>query len=217
MQYQEAIDAYKKAIEIKPDEDRAYNNMGIAYGKLGQYQEAIDAYKKAIEIKPDKDEAYYNMGIAHDKLGQHQEAIDAYKKAIEIKPDEDEAYTNLFELRLTQGQEFDQKLINSFKENCKNNQGAMMKFNMLNIFKTIDASHAPDNWQNEFKNKHQGVTFEVFLGRKLENGLILNLINKHYKRHSLFSRLLINDCFTKNSKFCASFWTVNTVAKKRVN
>jgi tetratricopeptide (TPR) repeat protein len=48
--YQEAIDACKKAIEIKPDYHEAYHNMGVAYNGLGKHQEAIDAYKEAITI-----------------------------------------------------------------------------------------------------------------------------------------------------------------------
>jgi tetratricopeptide (TPR) repeat protein len=41
-EYQNAIDACKKAIEIKPDYHEAYNTMGVAYNGLGKYQEAID-------------------------------------------------------------------------------------------------------------------------------------------------------------------------------
>jgi tetratricopeptide (TPR) repeat protein len=42
-EYQEAIDAYKEAIKIKPDYHKAYCNMGVAYGELKKPQEAIDA------------------------------------------------------------------------------------------------------------------------------------------------------------------------------
>jgi tetratricopeptide (TPR) repeat protein len=44
--YQEAIDAYKETIKIKPDYHMAYYNMGGAYNKLKEYQKAIDAYKE---------------------------------------------------------------------------------------------------------------------------------------------------------------------------
>jgi tetratricopeptide (TPR) repeat protein len=33
-EYQEAIDTYKEAIKIKPDDHEAYYNMGVAYDKL---------------------------------------------------------------------------------------------------------------------------------------------------------------------------------------
>ncbi|HAC63794.1 MAG TPA: hypothetical protein DCF68_09705, partial [Cyanothece sp. UBA12306] len=50
--YQEAIEAWNKALEIKPDYDEAWNNRGIALGNLGRYEEAIASYDQALEIKP---------------------------------------------------------------------------------------------------------------------------------------------------------------------
>jgi tetratricopeptide (TPR) repeat protein len=92
--YQEAVDAYKQAIKIKPDAD-AYRNLGIAYNDLGKHQEAVDAYKQAIKIKPDFADAHYNLGKTYRYLSKHQEAADAYKQAIKIKPDFNAAHYNL--------------------------------------------------------------------------------------------------------------------------
>jgi tetratricopeptide (TPR) repeat protein len=53
-EFKKAIEAYKKAIDIKPDEE-AYYNMGLAYTMLNEkvnFEEVIKAYKKAIEINP---------------------------------------------------------------------------------------------------------------------------------------------------------------------
>ena len=76
----EAIEAYKKAISIKPDYAEAYNNMGNALQDKGTRDEAIEAYKKAISITPDYAEAYYNMGVSLQDKGKLDEAIDTYKK-----------------------------------------------------------------------------------------------------------------------------------------
>ena len=46
--FDEAIEAYKKAISLKPDYAEAYNNMGSGLKDQGKFDEAIDAYKKAI-------------------------------------------------------------------------------------------------------------------------------------------------------------------------
>jgi tetratricopeptide (TPR) repeat protein len=59
--YKKAIDALKKAIEIKPDNHKAYN-------KLEKYQKAIKACLKAIKIKSDFYEAYNTMGFAYIAL-----------------------------------------------------------------------------------------------------------------------------------------------------
>ena len=58
-----AIDAFKKAISIKPDYADAYNNLGNALQEQGKLEEAIEAYNKALSLKPDYAEAYNNMGV----------------------------------------------------------------------------------------------------------------------------------------------------------
>jgi hypothetical protein len=60
----EAIDAFSKAISLKPDFVEAYNNMGNALKDQEKLDEAIEAYNKAISLKPDYAEAYSNIGIA---------------------------------------------------------------------------------------------------------------------------------------------------------
>ena len=59
----EAIEAFKKAISIKPDYAEAHNNMGIVYYKHGETEAAISAYQNAINTNPNYAEAYYNIGI----------------------------------------------------------------------------------------------------------------------------------------------------------
>ena len=92
---EEAIEAYNKALAIKPDYAEAYNNMGITLKDQGKLEEAIEAYNKALAIKPDYAEAYNNMGNALKEQGKLEEAIEAYNKALAIKPDYAEAYYNM--------------------------------------------------------------------------------------------------------------------------
>ena len=61
---EEALEAYKNALSLKPDNAQAHNNMGNIFRKLGMLGEAIEAYNNAIIIKPDFPEAYLNIGIA---------------------------------------------------------------------------------------------------------------------------------------------------------
>ena len=63
--YEEAIEAYHKAIEISPDYHHlAYYNLGNAYDEQGKFEEAIAAYNKAIEIMSNDAESYINLGYA---------------------------------------------------------------------------------------------------------------------------------------------------------
>lgn len=113
-QYEKAINAYHKAINIDPEKDEAYYNMGRAYYELKQYKEAINAYQKAIESNPNKDKAYDGMGIAYTSLKQYEKAIKAYQKAIEINPRQQHAYVNLGNAYTLLGQ-YD-KAINAHKK-----------------------------------------------------------------------------------------------------
>ncbi|MCK4733511.1 MAG: tetratricopeptide repeat protein, partial [Methanophagales archaeon] len=93
-EYELALKAYDKAIELKPDFAEAWNNRGVALGKLGRYDEALKAHDKAIELKPDYAEAWNNRGVELGKLDRYDEALKAYDKAIELKPDYASAWYN---------------------------------------------------------------------------------------------------------------------------
>ena len=91
----EAIDAYKNCISLKPHFAEAYSNMGVALYNQGKEDEALLAYEKAISLKPDYIEAYRNMGVTLQGLGRYLEAIEAYNKCISINPNYVEAYFNI--------------------------------------------------------------------------------------------------------------------------
>ncbi len=83
--YEEAIEAYRQAIEIDPKYADPYFNLGINLHHLYRYEEAIEAYRQAIEIDPKFAYAYFNLGIVLNySLGRREEAIEAYQKFIEL-------------------------------------------------------------------------------------------------------------------------------------
>ena len=92
---EEAIDAFKKAVSIKPDYVEAHYNMGNALQEQGKLEEAIEAYKKALSKKPDYTKAFFNMGNALQEQGKLEQATVAYKKATLINPNYAEAYNNM--------------------------------------------------------------------------------------------------------------------------
>ena len=91
----EAIEAYKKCIILKPDFSDAHFNLGIALRDVGKFDEAIEAYKKAISFKPDYAEAYNNLGNVLQDKGRLGEAVEVHRKSILIKSDYAEAYYNM--------------------------------------------------------------------------------------------------------------------------
>jgi tetratricopeptide (TPR) repeat protein len=90
--YEEAIESYKQAIKLNPDDAYAHTRLGVAYYKSGKYQEAIKSYKRAIRLDPDDKSAHYNLGIAYFESGMNKEAIESFKQAIKINPDDARAH-----------------------------------------------------------------------------------------------------------------------------
>jgi tetratricopeptide (TPR) repeat protein len=84
--FEEAILAFKKAIELKPDYTKAWFNIGVAHGELGKQEEAVRDFEKVIELKPDSPQGWCNKGVALTKLNKHREALPFFDKAIELKP-----------------------------------------------------------------------------------------------------------------------------------
>jgi len=97
--YTKAVEAFKQAIRIDPDDADAHYNLGVVYGKLGFHKDEIEAYKQAIRIDPNNAHAhynsYYNLGIAYGQLGFYNDAVEAFKQAIRIDPDDADAHYNL--------------------------------------------------------------------------------------------------------------------------
>ena len=96
----EAIEAYKEAIRIEPDDPDFYYNLGVSYIRLGNHNEAIKAFKQTVRIKPDDAKAILNLGYSYSELNRNKEAIKVYKEVIRIKPDFIEAHYNLGEAYL---------------------------------------------------------------------------------------------------------------------
>ena len=63
--YEDAIAAYSKAIELDPDDAEFYYRRGRSKHFLGEHQAAISDYDKAIEIEPEFSGAYHNRGAAN--------------------------------------------------------------------------------------------------------------------------------------------------------
>ena len=82
---EEAIIAFKNAIDTNPDYAPAYNNLGVIYldGKT-MFVEAKDCFEHAIEKDSAYTMAYYNIGRTFEALGDKISAAKNYKKAEEL-------------------------------------------------------------------------------------------------------------------------------------
>jgi len=84
--YENAIADWQIAIEVEPNDPRAYNNIGFAYYELNQLEQAVALWSVAVEIDPLLDDGWAGLGIALYAQGKRDEAINAYQKALKIEP-----------------------------------------------------------------------------------------------------------------------------------
>jgi tetratricopeptide (TPR) repeat protein len=82
----DAIAAYKRAIELKPS-FAYYNNLGGIYGRAGKIDEASASYQKAAELDPAQAaQAWRNFGITMYNANKYKEAVEPLKKSTELDP-----------------------------------------------------------------------------------------------------------------------------------
>lgn len=75
--YEEAIEEYKKAIEIDPDDGELYLAVSMTYDRKQMYDEALEYARKAVDRMPREALAYTNLSRIFQKKGMIQEAEDA--------------------------------------------------------------------------------------------------------------------------------------------
>jgi tetratricopeptide (TPR) repeat protein len=83
----ESIDCYTKLLEIEPDNDKIYYELGHLYLQKNESLPAVNAFTMALE-KDENNPFYHNsMAFALVQLEQHDDAIEHYQRAININPD----------------------------------------------------------------------------------------------------------------------------------
>ena len=88
-----SLQAYQKAIELKPDDPGSHNNYALALAKAKKFDEAQAELKKAADLDPATGgKYYYNLGALLVNAGQNDPASEAFKKAIELTPTYADAY-----------------------------------------------------------------------------------------------------------------------------
>ena len=92
---EKAVEAYTKAISLKPDCAEAYNNLGTVFQDQGKLELAIDAYNASIGVKPWQSDVHYNIANVLVLQGKLSEAVKEYNDAIELNPQAANFYNNL--------------------------------------------------------------------------------------------------------------------------
>ncbi len=85
-QYQEAINYYTKAIELRPQFLEAYLQRCEAYFCQKSYVKVLENCHYILQFAPQSSSAYYYRGRVRKQLGYLESAIESYTKAIYFDP-----------------------------------------------------------------------------------------------------------------------------------
>jgi tetratricopeptide (TPR) repeat protein len=85
-----AIEEFKKALAVDPENVNVHNSLGVCYGVQGDSDLAIDAFETAIRLDPTDVMATFNLGLAHIKQGDREKALKLFLKAYKLDGDNPE-------------------------------------------------------------------------------------------------------------------------------
>jgi tetratricopeptide (TPR) repeat protein len=93
--YDNAIEKFKKVINIDPGNLKAHFNMGILYGILQKNSLAQKEFKKVLKLDSRNHEAYKYLGVLNAYVSNYKNAFKYYKKSMAINPSDPENYFNI--------------------------------------------------------------------------------------------------------------------------
>jgi tetratricopeptide (TPR) repeat protein len=91
-QHQKSIDAYGKALALKPDDPDVLTDQGIMYRELKNFEQAAKNFQRANQVDPRHLQSLFNLGVvyAYD-LRQTDKAVEAWTRVIQVDPNSTQA------------------------------------------------------------------------------------------------------------------------------
>ena len=84
--YQEAVDVFDKAVQLKPDKAELWTGLGKALVDLERRAEALLSFQHALKLKPDLWDAAHESGTLLNQMGRREEALAHFMLCAELKP-----------------------------------------------------------------------------------------------------------------------------------
>jgi tetratricopeptide (TPR) repeat protein len=145
--FDQAIEAYSKAIELRPFLADAHVGLGDAKAAKSDIDGAIAAYQKALGLNPVNPRVHMSLGkIYYSEKGLYYESVTAYKKAIEYDPTSVEARMGLGEVYEDKG--LYKEAIEEYRRVIEvdgKHTGAM--YNLAIVYERVDPREAMAQWE----------------------------------------------------------------------
>jgi tetratricopeptide (TPR) repeat protein len=83
-QWDQAVLAYRQALDEDPNSPKALSSLGLALFELQRYEESLQAYQNAVRSAPKDPVPQEKVGQLLERLGNIKEAIQAFLRAAEL-------------------------------------------------------------------------------------------------------------------------------------
>ncbi|MFH1028682.1 MAG: tetratricopeptide repeat protein, partial [Pseudomonadota bacterium] len=101
--YDEAVSAYRSALQLDSNMGEAHNNLGNSLMALGRFAEATESFETAARLLSSSPVPLTTLATAQQATGKIIEAETSCREALTLKPDFSEAHWNLALNLLLQG------------------------------------------------------------------------------------------------------------------
>jgi arylsulfatase A-like enzyme/Tfp pilus assembly protein PilF len=103
---EEAIEAYKRALALKPDDEVAMLDLANAYrsrGRTGDAAAALEIFRGGLKANPRNPQAWYQLATLYLDLGREKDAETTFREALKANPKMGAAYNALGALAYQRG------------------------------------------------------------------------------------------------------------------
>jgi superkiller protein 3 len=145
--FDQAIEAYNKAIDLRPFYADAWVGLGDAKAAKGDVDGAVVAYQKALGFNPVNARVHVSLGkLYYSEKNLYYESVTAYKKAIELDPELVDARMGLAEVYEDKGLYKDaiveyRRVVDADPKNT----GAL--YNLALVYEKVDAKESIALWE----------------------------------------------------------------------
>ena len=91
----QAVDEFKKALDLAPDSARERVNYGLALLRAGKTDEGVAQLQRAQKQDPKIPHTWFNLGVVFKKQGEYQQAVAQFEGMLRLVPDEPVSHYNL--------------------------------------------------------------------------------------------------------------------------
>jgi len=131
----EAVEAFRKALQLAPNSIREQLNYGLALLRAGKTGEGVAQLEAVQKRDPKLPHTWFNLGIVYKKQGEHEKAAAQFERMVQLVPGEPISHYNLGTLYKLTGRQAD--AIREFQTAAKLDPHlAAARFQLYNAYRT---------------------------------------------------------------------------------